>query len=199
MTARIFLQIVSTALAVAIGVGNTIAFARCCGQCSQPLRSLSAKLPRLEVLDADHPFGLMIAADHNGRRVLIAATENDYRRSESLRLGIPEDQVLISRCRLVGDGFCIGACPGNSQCQLFEVHGYFYCGCYCPAENGSYDSPEGIVGKKKYCGPMYGVNGDDCLQFKDCWYCKTKYNLPYDCGRVFSESHCACSGTPACP
>jgi hypothetical protein len=90
------------------------------------------RIPRLPILDrGPFPFGLIVARDRCGRRFLIAATEADFRRSESIRLGIPREDVQLSPCRLgSGGNYCIGDCENEFDfCLLYEIGGHFWCSC----------------------------------------------------------------------
>lgn len=48
--------------------------------------------------------------------------------------------------------------------------------------------------RKKYCTPWFGVNNNNCFQYRDCRNCNFS-----GCGDSFRETRCVCSGTPGCP
>ncbi|GAA5508017.1 hypothetical protein Rcae01_03477 [Novipirellula caenicola] len=93
-------------------------------------------VPCLPILDeGPFQFGLIEATEtSSGRKVLIAATEDDYRRSESMRLRISKDEVVLTSCSLgIGGNYCIGGCPNDGTfryCKLHGSFGHYYCSCF---------------------------------------------------------------------
>lgn len=59
------------------------------------------------------------------------ATEEDYRNSESVRLGIGKSEVVISDCHSTGPRTCEGGCFHGGICQSIYNPGnnYYYCSC----------------------------------------------------------------------
>jgi hypothetical protein len=75
-------------------------------------------------------FGCKIAV-HEGRLRWEAATEDDYRESESKRLGIKKADVTepADSCALAGHALCIGGCEiSGGLCDLRGGIDH-YCGC----------------------------------------------------------------------
>lgn len=79
------------------------------------------------------PYGV-IEAVQDGKSVLVAATEQDFRRSEANRLNIKESEVTIAgSCFMNGFGECVGSCEQFGwKCVTRQNDGHKYCACIQP-------------------------------------------------------------------